>query len=99
MYPLGSGELQVRVRRANVEFMGIDEEPESGQGLGTPSIESLADSHPGLIAEFRTLDPIATAASFGALLLAPELQANCYWRSSSVPGSVIGDEEMDWACQ
>src|SRR5262252_7901419 len=58
--------------------MSIDNEPEPRQGLGTPSIESLADSHPSLIAEFRKLDPIPTAASFAALLIAPELQANCF---------------------
>ena len=58
--------------------MGTDEEFAIPQGLGTPSIQSVADSHPRLIAEFRKLDPIATAASFAALLIAPELQANCY---------------------
>jgi len=58
--------------------MGTDEEFAIQQGLGTPTIQSVADSHPTLIAEFRKLDPIATAASFAALLTAPELQANCY---------------------
>lgn len=58
--------------------MGTESEPEHRQGLGTPSIESLANAHPTLLKEFRKLDPAVTAASFAALLTAPELQANCY---------------------
>ncbi|MBZ5727766.1 MAG: hypothetical protein LAP87_22560, partial [Acidobacteriia bacterium] len=46
--------------------------------LGTPSVESLANSHPRLAKEFRNFEPVWTAASFAALLTAPELQANCY---------------------
>jgi hypothetical protein len=46
--------------------------------LGGVTIESLARSHPRVVRELRNREPVATAASFAALLISPELQANCY---------------------
>ena len=42
------------------------------------TIERVAKAHARLIGEMEKLDPIRTAASFGALLTASELQSNCY---------------------
>jgi hypothetical protein len=48
-----------------------------GIGIADHSVQDVAGEHPDLIAELLELDPIATAATFGGLLTAPELQANC----------------------
>lgn len=45
--------------------------------LGQPEIGDLANSFPELLAEFRSLNPVQTAATFAGLLARPELQANC----------------------
>ena len=59
--------------------MDVDERfSQDGNFSGGPSIESLAASHPRLVPELRSREPVASAASFAALLIAPELQANCF---------------------
>jgi hypothetical protein len=45
--------------------------------LGQPSIGELANSYADLVAEFRPLNAVQTAATFAGLLSKPELQANC----------------------
>src|SRR5258708_39090195 len=45
--------------------------------LGVPSLGKLAELHAGLIADFKKLDAVKTAATFAGLLTHPELQANC----------------------
>src|SRR4051812_44096573 len=58
--------------------MDVDQRfSEDGNFSGDPSIESLTASHPRLVAELRSREPVGTAVSFAALLVAPELQANC----------------------
>ena len=46
--------------------------------LGQPVIGDLAKEYAGVVADLRSHDPVLTAASFGALLVLPDLQANCY---------------------
>lgn len=46
-------------------------------GLDLPTIREISEAEPRLVAELRNLDPIKIAATFGGLLAAPELQANC----------------------
>lgn len=41
-------------------------------------LEALAEEDPSLIRELKSLDPIRTAISAGALLTRPQLQANCH---------------------
>ena len=45
--------------------------------FGEVSIEELAREYPQVVESFRNLDPVLAAAKFGALLVWPELQANC----------------------
>jgi hypothetical protein len=51
---------------------------------GTPSVESVAKSHPRLVTEFRNLEPVATAASFAALLTVRLPRAEFCWRQRFV---------------
>ena len=46
-------------------------------GLGDIPLADIAKDHPSLMAEFRRLSLIQTAATFSGLLTLPELQANC----------------------
>ncbi|MGH9328348.1 MAG: hypothetical protein ACRD2B_16895, partial [Terriglobia bacterium] len=48
---------------------------EAGKKLLT--IDQISDAEPRLVAELRKTDAIETAATFGGLLVVPELQASC----------------------
>lgn len=60
--------------------MSVKEQYEAKQVpiLRALAIGEIAEAHPDVIAEFRKLHPVKAAATFGGLLLMPELQANCF---------------------
>jgi hypothetical protein len=56
--------------------MEIDDYPQFG-GQISLTIEEISQAHPEVTSDLRELDPVEMAATFGALLAVPELQANC----------------------
>src|SRR6202050_601373 len=48
------------------------------------TLRDVGQEHPDIVEALRDLDPIATASCFADLLLAPELQANCFRLESLV---------------
>lgn len=46
-------------------------------GFGALNFGAVAEEHPKLVEALRKLDPVRTAATFGALLTIPTLQCNC----------------------
>jgi hypothetical protein len=59
--------------------MDFDDFLEATQSMqfAAPSLGKLAELHPSLIADFKKLDAVKTAATYAGLLTHPELQANC----------------------
>jgi hypothetical protein len=43
-----------------------------------PAVGKIVEVYPDIVAEFRKLHPVKTAATFADLLTIPELQANCF---------------------
>lgn len=46
--------------------------------LQVPTLQEIAEAHPEVIEDIRSLDPVLTAAAFASLLTLPELQSNCF---------------------